>query len=186
MAEHIIDKIIVDNSMPEVKKISMLLDDYDDIFSDFDPRPYSERALSDDFLSESQKMFREKKTGRFELRLLIPKAIRNEKDESLIKRRLKSFFKLKEQDERMKIQKAIRTGIILSIIGFMLMLIAAFLYSFESERIISKFLVVLFEPAGWFSVWYGLDKIFYTASEKKKSHSFFKRISEADIIFGEY
>ena len=27
-------------------EISILLDTYDDIFSDFDPRPYSQRALS--------------------------------------------------------------------------------------------------------------------------------------------
>ncbi|MBI2151367.1 hypothetical protein HYU21_01420, partial [Candidatus Woesearchaeota archaeon] len=30
--------------------ISLVLDSYDDIFSDFDPRDYSEKALSEDFL----------------------------------------------------------------------------------------------------------------------------------------
>ena len=33
-------------------EISLLLDSYDDIFSDFDPRPYNQRALSQDFLAE--------------------------------------------------------------------------------------------------------------------------------------
>ena len=30
--------------------ISLVLDSYDDLFSDFDPRDYSQKALSDDFL----------------------------------------------------------------------------------------------------------------------------------------
>ena len=32
--------------------ISLILDSYDDIFSDFDQRDFSERSLSDDFLIE--------------------------------------------------------------------------------------------------------------------------------------
>ena len=35
--------------------ISIVLDSYDDLFSDFDPRPYRIRALSDDFLLECKK-----------------------------------------------------------------------------------------------------------------------------------
>ena len=37
-------------------KIFLWLDDFDDIFSDFDPRPYSARELSDDFLDEVRKI----------------------------------------------------------------------------------------------------------------------------------
>lgn len=42
------------------QNISIWLDTYDDIFSDFDYRQFSEKALSDDFLTELQKMYREK------------------------------------------------------------------------------------------------------------------------------
>ena len=41
--------------------IPLVLDSYDDIFSDFDPRPYSERAMSGDFLLECKKASAEKK-----------------------------------------------------------------------------------------------------------------------------
>ena len=37
-------------------KMSLILDTYLDIFSSFDPRPYEERSLSDDFLDECKKM----------------------------------------------------------------------------------------------------------------------------------
>ena len=43
----------------EKTQISLWLDDYADIFSDFDPRPFSQRALSDDFLNEAKKVVRE-------------------------------------------------------------------------------------------------------------------------------
>ena len=44
-------------------EISLSLDNYDDIFSDFDPRPFSQRALSDDFLIEAKKASRDKVSG---------------------------------------------------------------------------------------------------------------------------
>ncbi len=71
--------------------ISLILDGYDDIFSDFDPRPYSERALSDDFLSECKKAARDK-DEKLELRLMVPGDNRNFKDELKIRKRLKTHF----------------------------------------------------------------------------------------------
>ena len=35
-------------------QVSLVLDTYDDIFSDFDPRPYDQRALSGDFLDAAR------------------------------------------------------------------------------------------------------------------------------------
>ena len=43
--------------------ISLILDSYNDMFSDFDPRSFSERALSDDFLSECKRAARDKDIG---------------------------------------------------------------------------------------------------------------------------
>lgn len=52
--------------------ISLILDSYDDIFSDFDPRPFSEKALSDDFLVECKRAARDKDRSVVELKLLVP------------------------------------------------------------------------------------------------------------------
>ena len=52
--------------------ISLILDDYNDLFSDFDPRHYSERALSDDFLAESKRASRDKPAGSLEVKFLVP------------------------------------------------------------------------------------------------------------------
>lgn len=79
----------------EISEVSLWLDSYDDIFSDFDPRPYSQRALSDDFLEEAKKAVKEKKTGELELRLLVPHSQRDLEKEIIIKRRLREYFKKK-------------------------------------------------------------------------------------------
>lgn len=47
-------------SLLELAEVSILLDSYDDIFSDFDPSAYSERTLSDDFIIQAKKNFRNK------------------------------------------------------------------------------------------------------------------------------
>lgn len=46
-----------------LNSIQIALDHYDDIFSDFDPSPFSQRMLSDDFLKEMQKRYIETKKG---------------------------------------------------------------------------------------------------------------------------
>lgn len=85
----------------QMANISIILDNYDDIFSDFDPRPYSERALSHDFLRECKKASIDKDDTGLELRLMIPKDKRNFATELLIRKRLKAHF-LKHYDLKKK------------------------------------------------------------------------------------
>src|ERR1035437_3645551 len=73
-------------------QVSIWLDGYDDIFSDFDPRPYSERSLSDDFIAEAKKVSREKLLKINELNLLIPDSKRNAEQESVIIKNLHANF----------------------------------------------------------------------------------------------
>ena len=80
-------KSIMDNA-----EISLILDTYDDIFSDFDPRPYNERALSEDFLIEARKAARDKNTG-IELHFLIPTPMQDKASEELIRQRAKNVKK---------------------------------------------------------------------------------------------
>ena len=62
--------------------ISLLLDSYDDIFSDFDPRPFTHRAVSDDFLIEAKRAALDK-DGTLELRFLIPRQHRKSDTETI-------------------------------------------------------------------------------------------------------
>ena len=76
------------NDILKQSNISLILDSYEDIFSSFDARPYSEKALSVDFLAECKNAVRDKGEFEIEMRLLMPKDKRNLKQETIIKKRI--------------------------------------------------------------------------------------------------
>jgi hypothetical protein len=73
--------------------VSLWLDTYEDIFSDFDPHPYAQRALSEDFLAEARRAVRDRRDEVPELRFLVPTHIRNLEDETTIRKRLRDHFR---------------------------------------------------------------------------------------------
>lgn len=166
--------------------ISLILDSYNGIFSDFDPRPYSERALSDDFLIECKKAVRDREysSGGFELRLLIPKIKRNISDESKIRSRLKNHFH-KHFKEKQNELKSIRIeGIAWFCLGILFILLATYIYPLEG--FFYHFIFVVLEPAGWFTMWSGLDKLFFNTREKQPELEFYKKMSGSEISFYNY
>lgn len=166
-------------------EISLLLDSYDDIFSDFDPRPYSQRALSDDFLSESRKAARDKK-GTLELRFLVPQNLRKPEQESVIKKRVREHFKRHVGIMESDVRKIVRNGAIITFIGFLLMIGATSIDYFELHGFILSFFKIILEPAGWFIVWFGLDEIFYKAKQQTPELEFYKKMVKANITFSSY
>jgi hypothetical protein len=163
--------------------ISLILDGYDDIFSDFDPRPYSERALSDDFLSECKKASRDKEE-KLELRVMVPGNKRNYKDELKIRKRLKNHFQRHYVENQDEIKKMKREGANWFIVGVCLMLLSTFLYG--NQGFIYKLLEVMLVPAAWFMFWEGLDKIFISSREKEPDYEFYKKMAHCQIYFLSY
>jgi hypothetical protein len=165
--------------------ISLVLDSYNDIFSDFDPRTYSEKALSDDFLIECKKAARDKE-GKLELRFLVPKEKRNLKDEIRIRKRLKEHFHRHFLEEQRGIKIMRLEGIVWFVIGAILMLLATFLIGFENKNFVYKLLIIIIEPAGWFFFWEGLNFVFLRSKEKLLDYSFYKKMSHSEICFLDY
>lgn len=58
-------------------EISLWLNSYNDLYSDFDPRPNYQRAISQDFLDESKRAIRYNKEDNFQLTLLVDEKIRD-------------------------------------------------------------------------------------------------------------
>src|SRR3989344_3774359 len=78
----------------ETQALSLKLEKYTDIFSSFDIRPYSKRALSVDFLDEIKRTTSDGKDGEgVEIILNMPTQERNESHETVIKERLSAHFK---------------------------------------------------------------------------------------------
>jgi len=176
---------IMKQKLLEASEISLILDTYDDIFSDFDPRPYSQRALSDDFLIEAKRASREKIIG-MELKFLIPREKRNTETENIIKKRLHEHFKKHHDIVEDEVKKIFRTGIILVIIGVILMSGAAFIKQFLGNEFLWTILFIIAEPAGWFTVWTGFDRILDSAKSKRQDFEFYRKMSKAEISFNSY
>lgn len=172
----------VDSLMKE-GNISLILDSYDDIFSDFDPRPFESRALSDDFLLECKKATVDK-DNEIELRFLIPIDERNIEDEIKIKKRLRAHFQKHYFEKHREIRKIKVHGILWFIVGAIIMFIGTFLYKMEGY--LFNFLFILSEPAGWFFFWEGLSKIFIHSKAKAPDYIFYRKMTNASIIFTEY
>lgn len=167
-------------------EISLWLDTYDDIFSDFDPRPYNERSLSIDFMDEAQRASREKGEETIQLKLLIPTQQRNTSQETLIKKRLKDFFKKKAEEKDKEIRKLVTSGVLFTLLGVVLMIFATALAFYEEHAFFATFLLILFEPAGWFFFWEGMGLVIFEAKKLRPAQQFYDKMKKCDIKFWGY
>jgi vacuolar-type H+-ATPase subunit F/Vma7 len=163
--------------------IALTLDSYQDIFSDFDPRHYSKRILSEDFIEECERAVRPIKE-KFQLILLLPKNKRNFNEEKIIKQRIKEYFNHRLSEKQKEIKKIKRQGIQWFLIGTIIMIISTQLETYTNFFI--KILSTMSIPAGWFSFWEGLGKIFIDAREKIPDYEFYRKMSSAKISFENY
>ena len=168
-------------------EVSLVLAKYDDIFSSFDPRPYSQRSLSVDFIAETKRATRETDTGELELRLLLPGSQRKVEKEWMIKKRLREHFrKHAEMHEREK-KGVFNQGIFFVLFGVAFMFIAAYmLFKHANVSLYGQFIIVLLEPGGWFLFWEGLDLVIFEAKKVKPDLDFYRKMAKADIVFSHY
>jgi hypothetical protein len=163
--------------------VNMWLDRYDEIFSDFDPSPYSHRIISNDFISEVKKIYSDKNDYIKELNLYLPENLRNGDEEEIISKRLHSFFEKKLQDYETEFKQTGKKGIMFSILGVMVLTTITYLLSEKTFSGIMQFVFIVAEPAGWFLIWMGLDDMFFTNKPKKPDMEFYKELSGAEISF---
>lgn len=167
--------------------IPLWLDCYDDIFSDFDPRPYNRRALSDDFLQEVKRASRDKDGKCIELRLLVPKKERTRNLEGVIKKRMHEHFNKHFHEKKKEVDDIIHRGAMFISAGVFVMILATvLLFYYSHSNILVSFLIVLFEPGGWFLFWEGLDQVIFESKKKKPDLNFYQKMSHSEIIFMTY
>jgi len=178
----------------KMSEISLWLDCYDDIFSDFDSRPYTHRALSVDFLDEAKRATLDKNSTNIELRFLIPHKMRNYNMEEEIKHRLHEHFQ-KHHNMLLKDTKKVKMrGGIWFVLGVFLLVFSGFLYTYAEHTEFKLFaanlgmniLILIFEPAGWFLAWEGLDQVFFESRHKKPEVDFYEKMSRAEVHFMSY
>lgn len=171
---------------PDDPEISIWLDSYDDMFSDFDPRPYSKRTVSDDFILQLRNVARGRVGKKMRLALLMPEAKKDIQVEQLVSLRLHAYFQFNAEQLGRERKASNRKGLLLTVAGLAVMLSAGYVSFLNSESFLARALLILFEPAGWFMLWMGLDLLVYNTRKLKKELDFYNRLSLAEIRFGTY
>jgi len=165
--------------------ISLILDAYADIFSSFDPRPFSEKAVSVDFVSECKRAARDINEFDLELNLAVPKAKRNLVDEARIKRRLREHFHKHRMEKEKEMNQIKKSGMLWVFLGALLIVIIGWGYlGFESEAIHT--LIAIFEVPSWFLVWEGMGKVFIESKKIAPDYEFYKKMSNVRVVFRSY
>ena len=170
--------------MLENTQIAIVLDTYEDVFSDFDPRPYSQREVSKDFIDEVQRRYTETPSDRMEVRFLLPQNVRDEKIEGLIRRRLRDHFAFEAKEVKKEIAVLTDTGVRWFIIGSAIQLSGLFILLYLGDsNIFARAADVLLAPAGWFGVFMGIDKIVNEPTPFRKQGQVWHRFIKANFIF---
>ncbi len=163
--------------------LSIWLDSYNDIFSDFDSRPFSGRALSDDFINEAKKIAKEKSEGVITLKLLIPANLRKEAEENSIVKNLQAHFLKSSVHIKTELNRAKRKGFLLTFFGLILMVAANYLVNIEQKTFLLNAVRIVIEPASWYFVWTGLDMLFSSSKSQQHERDFNLLMAHAEIIF---
>ncbi len=165
------------------RNISIWIDTYDDIFSDFDPRSFSERNILDDFLNELRKVSREDNFHVNEIRLLVPEKNRNPESENIISKHLHTLFRKNVHACQEQVTRLREKGLIFVIISVFLLMGASYISSLKSENILVHALLVLLEPAGWFFIWKGLEDLISTSREEMPELDFYNKMAKSKVTF---
>lgn len=167
----------------ENQQIAIRLEQFDDIFSDFDMRSYEKRSLSVDFIDEIKRASVDKDDSGLELALYVPEKERDDSLENTIKDRLAAHFTrhlgLIKKEKRSTLGK----GWLMVVLGVVAMIAATFIFSEDpSGNLLLSFLVVFLEPAAWFLLWEGMDLIIFTSKEIDPELRFYRKMSVSNNI----
>jgi hypothetical protein len=179
-------KEIVEGDIIRRANIPLIINSYEDIFSVFDPRPFSERALSDDFLIECKKAARDKDNVGIELVIAVPEEKRNLNDEFKIKKRLREHFKKHFLEKEKEIFRIKKRGLSWIFYGFFAVVAAILIKALWPSLVIDSVIEPLIVIPGWFTIWEGLSRLLVQHEEKKPDYDFYKKMVNCQIVFNNY
>lgn len=163
--------------------LSLWLDDYDDIYSDFDSRNYLKRRISSDFIEELRAALKNKNEDINDLVLLLPENKRHNGEEKKIIENLRSYFTRQLHLFTEKYSNHFKKGILLFIVAITLMIINSVISFRLNDNLLSSIIRIILEPSGWFLIWIAFDILYYDLTEIKKEKHFFDELSELKIYF---
>ena len=168
----------------DIKEISIAIDTWDDIFSDFDPRPLNARAFSEDFMVELKKRYRETRRGSFLVTIYAPASLKDEAQEKTVIQRLKRHFQHRSTQRQKELNRIRRRGITFAILGICsLSILTLFTYFQLFNELAIEIIAIILMPLGWFGIWEGFSKIIDTSPKFIQEEMLFSKLSKATYQF---
>ncbi len=167
-------------------EIILWLQTYQDLFSSFDSRPYDERAVSDDLIVELKRASRDKLCGPLKLTFVLSPELRDQVKERAIKRRLQDHFEKHHRRILNEVHVIKRHGFQFLALGTLIISGTAYLawkIASLNTSFLPHLLIVLGEPAGWFTFWSGLDELVFSHQAKHADRDFYAKMAVAEISF---
>lgn len=167
-----------------LKEISIILDVWDDIFSDFDPRPLNERALSEDFINELKKRYRETAKGDLLISFFAPQNLKDEQSETMVIHRLRRYFKDRASQKRHDIRRMWARGGAFVLFGLAsLSSITLVSYFHVVADFTERLLEILFVPLGWFGIWEGFLQLVNASPRFAQDEKLYRKLAAAEYHF---
>jgi hypothetical protein len=142
--------------------------------------------VSDDFLHEAKTFSKEKAAGQFELVLLVPHKLQDTGKEAVIVKRLHEFFAHNHRRAHATVASNRRSGAGLTALSLVLLFLAAWLRVAHGDSFVMNFFLVVLEPAGWFTIWNGFERLFFVPAQLASDLAFFDKMSRCTISFIPY
>jgi len=170
--------------LDDINAISIAIDTYDDIFSDFDPRDILDRDLSEDFINELNHRHRQTPKGKYDVVLVAPKAIEDQAVEKKIVSRLNKYFHQKYLRYKKSIDEIRIRGGLYVVSGMAVLSVLTLLgYYRKLDTLTLELVALLFMPLGWFGIWEGFSKMVDLPFRLSNDTQVYKRLSKASYKF---
>ncbi|MCX5725672.1 MAG: hypothetical protein NT030_00565 [Candidatus Saganbacteria bacterium] len=175
----------VKQRLDNINAISIAIDTYDDIFSDFDPRDISARDLSEDFIIELMRRHRQNLQGKYDVVLVAPKVIEDQNAEKKIVSRLNKYFHQKHVRYVKRIHEIRIQGLLYIATGMAILLALGLLLNYykNPDQVALMIIGIIFTPLGWFGIWEGFSKIVDIPFKLANDTTAYKRLSKASYKF---
>ena len=171
---------------PSLRDIAIAIDTWDDIFSDFDPRPLSERTLSEDFIFELTRRYHESRKGHTVVTICAPSVLRNDRAERIVSTRIRLYLAHRADLANAAIRRQRIRGGIFTLCGFVF-LSALTIMGCEFKpwfgNLGFQFVEIILMPLGWFGIWEGVSKIVDVDRLLVQEAALFTRLAHATYRF---
>jgi hypothetical protein len=142
--------------------------------------------VSEDFLNQLRRASSEFNQKIQVLRLLVPDGMQEEEQERTIKKRLHNYFGSRALQKAEELKSIRSRALYFLIAGIVVMLVSSYIAFLKLTGFHINVMLVLFEPAGWFLFWTGLESLVSASQTKKAERSFYDKMSLLHIEFSPY